>query len=245
MHWHKPDDEWALADNEAQVWKLSSLTSADKIPVLHLWLSAEEKERALRFHFRKDYNTYVIARGMLRYLLGKYMAADPRHIQFFYNEQGKPYIDPDYNLQFNVSHSAETIIIGFVKEHLIGVDIEYNEQPVEVKQVAGSFFSPNEVEALFSLPEATQLESFYNCWTRKEAFIKAKGGGLSIPLDQFEVSLIPGDKPELKSILWDMQDVPNWHMVSFSVGATYTCASMVNSRRVEYRFLDGDQVVLE
>lgn len=236
--WSQVNSIPVLKKNQVHTWRVSV------IPDQRLWalyfshLSENEKTRASKFRFEKDRLTYVTARGVLRELISAYTHQSPSAIAFFYNEQSKPYIISDTSLKFNVSHSGEKILMSFSLEHEIGVDVEFNKRSIEIPQVAKSFFSKNETKALLCLPDVQQLSAFYNCWTRKEAFIKAKGGGLSIPLDQFEVSLLPEEKAELRVIKWDQTDVVNWNLQSITVGEDYTGAVIVKNPSALYDYFD-------
>lgn len=231
-----------LPEGCVHIWKFNRDSQHHDREALHDLLSSEERNKASKFRFEKDYLTYLVGRGCLRRLLGYYLDRSATSITFKYNEQSKPFINSETDLQFNISHSGTMILMGFVKNYDIGVDIEYNKQPIEIPQIARSFFSLREAEELLSLPDNEQQSAFYNCWTRKEAFIKAKGGGLSIPLDQFEVSLLPDEEPVLKVIRWDQDDVPNWRVRGFKIGKDYTGAAMVRNPSLEYKFLDGGSI---
>ena len=193
-------------------------------------LSSDEKQKANRFRFPKDRTHYIAGRGILRELLGKILSKNPNIIQFMYSKYDKPFLKDNSDLQFNISHSNGIGLFGFVKEYLIGVDIEYAKRPIEVEQIASRFFSKNEAKRLLDLPGNQQLEGFYNCWTRKEAIIKAIGQGLSFPLDQFEVSLKLNEEAKLLATYWDRNEVENWQMKSFSPIHDYKGALAVRGK---------------
>lgn len=240
--WSTPGVFPVLTLNQVHLWSIN-LNKIEETPEqLIATLSADELERAERYRFSKDRNTYITARAKLRRLIARYLKTDASSVHFLYNDQGKPYIDSDFPLQFNVSHSQDMILIGFTLEHLIGVDIEHDKRSIEIPQIARSFFSKSETWKLLALPEQQQQQAFYNCWTKKEAFIKAKGGGLSIPLDKFEVSLLPEEPARLKAIDWDQQDVASWNLMSFKIGEDYTGASIVHHPSVHYLLLKGDKI---
>ena len=233
-----------LQPNQVHVWKANVNTFKFRYPHFIALLSPDELERASKFKFEIDRLTYVIAKGLLRTLLGKYMNFHPSSIQFNYNKQAKPYLKHQIPIEFNVSHSQNFLMFGFTLHHAIGVDIEYNKRPVEVKQIAHQFFSKTEAEKLLALPENQWLPTFYNCWTRKEAFIKAKGGGLSIPLDQFEVSILNNEEPVLKAILWDQNDVVNWKMEAFHINRDYTGAILINCATSIFKYYNLSSLLI-
>jgi len=144
-------------------------------------LTPDELERAARFHFERDRNRYVVCRGTLRELLGV-------KAPFVYGPYGKPFMEGS-EIRFNVSHSHGMGMIAIARGREVGCDIERVEQKFADEQIPERFFSPAEVAALRALPAAEQCEAFFRIWTRKEAFIKACGMGLSLPLDSFDVTL--------------------------------------------------------
>ncbi|MGA8497797.1 MAG: 4'-phosphopantetheinyl transferase superfamily protein [Xanthobacteraceae bacterium] len=177
-------------------------------------LNAEETARADRFYLDVHRNRFIAGRALLRDLLAGYLAQPPEAIRFAYNEWGKPSLEPGFvasDLRFNLSHSQELAMYAFVLERDVGVDIEMIREEVAREKIAENFFSLREVETLRALPREHQAEAFFNCWTRKEAYVKARGQGLSIELDSFDVSLIPGE--EAKILRGD--DGGGWSLFSF------------------------------
>ena len=162
---------------------------------------------------------FVVARGVLRTLLGQYLECDPRGIQFLYTQHGKPYL-ANSDLHFNVSHSDEMAVYAFTRQAQIGVDIEKVEN-IFKHDVAQRFFSNKEYELLTALDGFTQQRGFYRIWSRKEALIKAVGEGLHIPLASFSVSL--EDIEELK-----FPAENSWHLQSFNVDPAYEAAFAVS-----------------
>ena len=152
----------------------------------YAWLSDEERDRAARFRFDRDRDRYVVCRGNLREMLGERLGVAPAEIAFSYNAHGKP---ETRGVEFNVSHSGSRALIAISRARVVGVDIERMNRGFMHEQIPERFFSPGEVRALRALPEAGQVEAFFHCWTRKEAYVKARGLGLSLALDGFDVSL--------------------------------------------------------
>jgi len=174
-------------------------------------LSDDELDRASRFRFRKDYKVYVITRASLRTLLAKYLKIQPAEIQFAYSKYGKPSInEPGTNIEFNVSHAHQMALIGISSGVPIGVDIEWINFDKDLETVAKKFFSDNENMEFNQLSEWSKPLGFFNCWTRKESFIKAVGHGLSFPLKEFDVSLIPGEPAILKQTHFDRREKKKW-----------------------------------
>lgn len=146
-------------------------------------LSDDERSRAARFRFERDRRRFVVARGVLRDLLGQYLGCDPGAIRFVRNAFGKPELHPDFGgrLKFNLAHSADLALIAIALDAWVGVDIECIEgrEESDYADVARSFFSPTEVDALSRVPSHRYVEAFLSRWTMKEAYVKARGTGLT------------------------------------------------------------------
>ena len=157
-------------------------------------LSPAELARANRFHFTKDRQAYIAAHGALRTILASYLDCGPAEIDFASGTNGKPAVA---GIQFNLSHSADLGVVAVTPDRELGVDVELVDPQRANMDVARRFFSPSEVAVLQALPTDLQPAAFFNCWTRKEAYLKAIGLGLSVPLDSFDVSLGPGEPVRL------------------------------------------------
>ena len=211
----------SLQPDEAHVWSVSKSAHENRVQAYWDILDTTEKERAMKFRFLKDRLCFIIARGVLRNLLATYTYASPEDIAFSYGFNGKPYIDHKSDIQFNVSHSGDTILLGFVQKYDIGVDVEHTKRHVEVEKVARCFFSNEEITSLLSLDRTYHTQAFYNCWTRKEAFIKALGSGLAFPLDQFVVSLDSTKEATLIDTKWDAKEKEKWVLQSMEPQQDY------------------------
>jgi 4'-phosphopantetheinyl transferase len=153
-------------------------------------LSSDERSRSSSFAFEHLSTRFIFARGVLRLLAGSYLDVSPETVQFAYGPAGKPRIQtPSSDLMFNLSHSEDLAVYAFTRGCEIGVDVERQRSSPDLPQVAAHFFHPDELADLNALPETDRTAAFFRCWTRKEAYLKAHGGGLSIPLDSFRVSL--------------------------------------------------------
>ncbi len=194
---------YRLSPGHVDVWA----TRLDRPPPererLARLLAGDEAARAARFAFERDRWRFTVARGVLREVLGAYLGREPRDIAFVYGEHGKPALAPPLDasgLEFNVSHSAEVALYAFALHRPVGVDVERMRDLDDLEALAERHFSPAERRALMALPEEDRRVGFYACWTRKEAFVKALGAGLSHPLDAFTVSLAPGEPPRLLDV---------------------------------------------
>lgn len=216
---------WALADS------LPSLPQAGQV---HLWrsplsleaaqtqqhyglLSSEEKQRAAKFHYPEDRDHFINARGILRRLLGQYLSISPTEIAFTFTEFGKPGLAIDTSLSFNISHAGGYGLFGFSSGAPLGVDLEKVDASIEVERLAVRFFSPTEAAAVLALSATDRPAAFFRTWTRKEAFIKAHGKGLSLPLDQFTVTVSLEDPVQFQRIDWAPEMVAEWSLTSFMV----------------------------
>lgn len=228
-NWAIPSDGIRVRKDEVHVWLGSQHHPAERIEAFRRTLSADERERAARFHFERDRAHFIAARGMLRQLLGSFLELSPERVRFHYGQYGKPSLSDEYKssgLEFNISHSGGKVLLAFTIGRAVGVDVEEIRPNFATGEIAKRFFSVTEVEKLGSLPKGVQAEAFFNCWTRKEAYIKAFGEGLSCPLDKFDVTLAPGEPPRLLATRVERLPVSRWAMTNLDVGKGY-CAAMV------------------
>jgi 4'-phosphopantetheinyl transferase len=176
-------------------------------------LSVDERERARRFHFEVDRRRFVAARAALRLILASYVECAPDTLVFEYGEWGKPFLcDARFGLHFNLSHSANVAIYGITRDRRIGVDVEQVRELPDLERIATQFFSDVERRELFTLPPAQRTAAFFKCWTCKEAYVKARGEGLSVPLREFDVSVAPGRAPGLLQTRPDPREATRWSL---------------------------------
>jgi 4'-phosphopantetheinyl transferase len=221
---------WVLAANDVHIWRVpldqSSETTAFSLAVL----STDEREKAARFHFDKDRSQFVQARAALRFVLSEYLQVAPRNLGFAYGTHGKPALadgDTESSLQFNLSRRDGLALIAVTRGREIGVDVELIRADVPFFEIAGVSFSAAESATLRTLPESLRVAGFYNCWTRKEAFAKARGEGLYFPLQQFDVSLAPGDPVMLLDVRDNLDKSDRWTLKQIPVGEKYVAALAV------------------
>ena len=220
----------ALDVTEVHLWQASLEGRAADI--FESFLSADELTRANRFHFIKDRNHFVVARGLLRNLLAAYLGVNCAELQFCYGAQGKPFLllDSQAQINFNVSHSHGRAAFAFTRGRELGVDLEYVKDDFDDALIANRFFSRAEVLALRTVPADLRKQAFFNCWTRKEAYIKARGEGLSMPLDQFDVSLRPEEPVALLNNYREEREVSRWSMQAIPAPEGYVGALVVEGR---------------
>jgi 4'-phosphopantetheinyl transferase len=219
-----------LRAGEVHVWH----ANLDDHPAddLKVFLADDEISRANRFHFAKDRNHYLVARGLLRKLLGGYAGAAAGELRFAYAEKGKPRLAESHAglVSFNLAHSHARAIYAFSVGREVGVDLEFMRADFAGSEIAKRFFSTSEVAALAAVPTELRHQAFFDCWTRKEAYIKARGDGLSMPLDKFDVAFAPGEEAALLRNHQDPKEVTRWLMKSIPAPDGYVAALVVESQ---------------
>lgn len=205
-----------------------------RIHSLEQCLSDDETSRAARYVFAKDRDQFVLCRGLLRQFLGSYLGVDPGDILFGAQDVGKPTLAGrfgDSRIQFNISHSNQVALFGFTCDRQIGVDVEMLRSDVDVRGLADRFFSIQEREELSKVSNDLAHRAFFSCWTRKEAYVKAVGSGLQLPLDSFSVSLTPGQPVLLTGLSND-----KWQIFSLDTMKDYAAAAIIEKPSQITRF---------
>lgn len=246
-HWLPAPANLALPDGEIHVWRIELDRPAAQVEQLAGVLGQDEPDRAGRFHFERDRRRFTVARGALRVILSRYVAFTPGELRFAYGPYGKPALAPPFNrneLQFNVAHShnlALCAVKGSGSE--LGVDVEYIRPVLEAEQIAGRYFSPAEQAALRACPPEQKLAAFFNCWTRKEAYLKALGDGLARPLADFDVSLAPGEPVRLLQVKDQPEEAARWFLAAFIPLPGYVAAlATAGNRPWAIRYIDFSAV---
>ena len=191
----------ALGDADIHVWSIPLNVASASLDRSTPLLSADERVRAGRFRFERDRNRYIAARAALRTLLGLYTDCSADQIEFTYAKNGKPFIKRErggLRPYFNISHSGSIALMAFCMSAEIGVDIEIVRDMPDAENIVRRFFAPEEAAQWMALPAELRTKGFFDCWTRKEAFVKALGDGLSMPLDEFQVEFGPGEPPTVR-----------------------------------------------
>ncbi|MEK7793989.1 MAG: 4'-phosphopantetheinyl transferase superfamily protein [Candidatus Hydrogenedentota bacterium] len=237
--WESPPAHAELTGAQIDVWRIA-LDTPGEIGSLHGLLDDAERARADRFIRAEHGRSFTIAHAALRRILGNYLEIAPERVRFSESGKGKPRIDGDSDIEFNLSHSGELALVAVTTGRAVGVDIESMRERDAQRNIAERYFSRGEVDALFTLPEAEQSAAFYRCWTRKEAYIKALGLGLTYPLDGFEVSL-DESSPRL---VWSKEgdaETKRWTFSNLNPGPGYAGALAAEGpfaalRRFEFSF---------
>jgi 4'-phosphopantetheinyl transferase len=242
--WSPAPKDLIVADNEVHVWRAQLELPPSQVQRLRGILTDDELDRANRFSLEIDRQRFIAARGTLRSILSRYLTIYPSHLRFHYNQYGKPFLAPEsnaYPLNFNLSHSDRMALYAITRNMEIGVDVERVRSDFEYEEIAEGFFSANEVAILRTIPTEKKLEAFHNCWTRKEAYIKAHGNGLSLPLDSFDVSLASWE-PSIVLITKDeLQEGSHWTLLDLKPGLGYVGALAVKGIGCRFRYWDWSQ----
>lgn len=240
--WLSPPAGLTLPGDEVHVWRASLDLPASRVQELAQALSADERTRASRFRFERDRRRFIASHGILRAILGRYLDVEPARLQFCHGPYGKPALAETPNgstLCFNMSHSHEFALYAITRNGEVGVDLE-NIRPVpDAEQIARRFFSGRENAAFQAVPTDLKHKVFFTCWVRKEAYVKARGDGLSLPLDQFDVSLTPGEPARLLDTRFDSQEASRWSLYDVTPGPGYVAAVAVQGPDCRLRCWEG------
>ena len=209
-----------LNSSEIHVWRRLPQNSDADVTVL----SEDERERVARFIFEKDRQFFAACRATLRLLLQGYLDVPAADIKFSYSERGKPKLLFETDLQFNVSHSGGLAIFAFTHGCEPGVDVEKHKPMSDLQNIARRFFCAEECAQLTAQPEYERADAFFRCWTRKEAYIKATGDGLSAPLDQFQVTFLKDDDCRFVHINGDKKEASRWTLQNLELDAGFAGA---------------------
>jgi 4'-phosphopantetheinyl transferase len=242
--WRRGPAAPAIWPNEVHVWKI--YLKAPGLSDYREILSNDERIRASRFRFHTDSDRFIAARSSLRTILARYLWTQPAELEFGLNPFGKPHLacgQDKLGLRFNLSHSHDMALLAVARNRDVGVDIEFRRPDFATDEVAQRFFSRAERNQLGAIAPEQKTEAFFNCWTRKEAYIKARGEGLSFPLDQFDVSFAPDAPPALLGNRRDATEVSRWSFEELSPANGYAAALTVEgnfSRLLLWDFSGAD-----
>ena len=226
--WASPPVAPVLAQTDVHVWRFPLNQPDAVVSAFRQILADDEQARADRFHFEVDRRHFIAARGCLRTLLSRYVKVPPEKIRFGYSDHGKPRLvcssAPEQLVHFNVTHSEGLALYALTRVGEVGVDLERIRPEFAGTDIARRFFSPAEVACLETLPREMWPAAFFNCWTRKEAFIKAKGVGLSLPLNEFDVTLAPTEPAAVLRTGWDEGEAALWSLRAIDASPGYAAA---------------------
>ena len=213
--WPSPPTQLTLGHGEVHVWRANLEEAVPILDHLGKLLSAKERNRAQRFHRKRDAAFFLARRGVQRLILARYVGIAPSDLRFARGKHGKPELVTQRNealVCFNASHSDGVALYAVACEREVGVDVERCHRKSETEQIASRYFTSRESQKLLAIPTEYRNEAFYACWTRKEAYMKAKGLGLRLGLDQFEVGFAPGEPAALLSSSEGPEEIERWSM---------------------------------
>ncbi len=237
--WMAPPDLLILEPDQVHIWRVFLDPQPASVQSTESTLSADESERAARFHFDRDRHRFIIAHTALRDILSRYLDSNPKELTFSVNPYGKPEL-LNHELEFNLSHSGDFALVAVTQKHKVGVDVEHIRAEKDLEGIAKRFFSQSEVSEFMALPPEQRDTGFFRCWTRKEAYIKAQGLGLSLPLNSFDVSLTPNEPAILRATRPDSTESARWTLLSLDVASEYAAAIAVEGKDLEFRLWDWD-----
>lgn len=229
--WRRPPDSLHLHSADVHLWRASLDLPAPVVLEFRQYLSSSELYKASRFRYRIHRSRYIARHAILRLILQRYLEIPPAEIIIENRDYGKPMLASlhDSSICFNLSSSHNMALFAIACQREVGVDIERIKPAIASEPIAELFFSSLETSTLRALPADMQVKAFFDCWTRKEAYIKALGTGLSLELNSFDVSLEPGKPAKLLYTRHDPGRENHWFMESLDTGADYSSALVVES----------------
>jgi 4'-phosphopantetheinyl transferase len=232
-----------LGKRSVHIWSAGLDSPPEAVEDFADLLSGDEHARADRFVFAHHRNWYIVGRGFLRLILASYLGCPPEALRFRYGRRGKPALAQTAHpaLHFNVSHSAGRVVYAVSGAGEIGVDVERIQQLDDMDGIARGCFSPREYAAYSTLSGRARLEAFFTGWTRKEAYVKALGDGLSIALDAFDVTLLPGEPARLERIDGEPLASTRWNLSDLSVAPGFKAAMVLDGPAVDITYMIIDE----
>lgn len=229
---------------DVHIWKILFTDFNDNTDIYTKVLSNDEILRADRFYFKIDRKRYIITRAVLKILLTRIMDVAPQKIILENRENGKPYLKkPLLKIYFNITHSANIGLIALTDIGDIGIDVELFRENFSTEKIARRFFSATEVEDFLNLPDKNKSLGFFNCWTRKEAFIKALGLGLKLPLKKFDVTLTPQEKAKIKEIRLPDENAGDWLLQNIGMPENYSAALAIKAKSAKIQYWIADETI--
>jgi 4'-phosphopantetheinyl transferase len=232
----------ALDPDEVHVWRVEVGSAYARRGILWSFLASDERQKATDFLFEGDRERFVVARGVLRALLGCYLRRHPGSLGFGYYPYGKPHLAGNFEIRFSTSHSHGLVLLAFARGRDVGVDIERVRADLDLEGIAACCFSPRQIASLHSLRNGLRERAFFAFWTRKEALAKAEGRGLALALRRLDVTLTPGEPAKLLDTRGDSLKPTKWTIEELALDPGYAAALAVegNGLRLScWQYTDG------
>jgi len=231
-----PDPARIGQDSEVHIWRVK--TNQSNTRALEPCLSEAERAHSRRFRFLEDRHEFIVARGFRRYLLSRYLRLPPSVLQFHHGPYGKPELAHELNkgrITFNISHSCGVILAAISVDREVGIDIEFLDSRVEFREFASLVFSSAEITRLSQLRMDEQQRSYFQHWTRKEAFVKASGEGISDRIRLLDI--VPSDG-SLVPVMSGISAAGHWTIKDLDVGGPFAASVVIAGRDHRFRFWD-------
>jgi 4'-phosphopantetheinyl transferase len=242
MVWKPAPARLLLGENAVHLWRINLDQASQSSAGFHRLLSAQEAGQAGKFHFERDRRRFGVSHGTLRVILGRYLDCAPQQVAFGTTAKGKPFLVQPAGLRFNLAHSHELALVAITSVGEIGVDVEHLRPLEDIDRLARQCFARQEYEQFNALSFPQNQQAFFNCWTRKEAYIKALGDGLSYPLDQFVVSLLPAEPARLVMVSEGPAEAQQWTLQAIELGEEYAAAFALRARNVVVQYWDWTRI---
>jgi 4'-phosphopantetheinyl transferase len=239
LSWNRSQQHSPLAENDVHIWAANLDQPVQRISQLEKILSSDEVNRARQFKFEKDRNRFIAGRGLLRTVLGSYLNAEPAQLDFTYSPRGKPALKASSGhgtLHFNVAHSKDLILIALTRDCAVGVDVEWIHPISDIEDITTRFFTNREAAELMALPQDERMTAFFSLWTRKEAYLKATGDGISEMLKDVEISFLPEKPPRILAISGNAQAAERWTLLDLTPASGFAAALAVEAKDLQFSY---------
>lgn len=226
-----------MVAHEVHIWSVALEVASGETESFAEILARDERERLAGFGSDQLRRRFLVARGSLRVLLGRYLQMPGEKLKFAYSQRGKPSLTGKHadTLQFNLGHSGDLALIAVSRVTPVGVDVEQVRPMRDADRIAQRFFSESEAGLLRTVTEKERDAAFFRLWTRKEAFLKATGDGLSNSLPRVEVSFLADENCRVKAVAGDRVEAAEWHLASLQPAADFVGAVAIRQRGVEVK----------
>ena len=235
--WNPPPKQLQFTTRDVHLWAAKLDKSGEQVSSLESMLSRDERSRAQQFKFETDRNRFIAGRSLLRTILSSYVPLDPARLSFTYSQRGKPALKDlpgPGMLHFNVAHSKDLILIAVTRACAVGIDVEGIRPMNDAEEIAARFFSSRETAKLMALPKDERTTAFFKLWTRKEAWLKATGDGLSEMLNEVEVSFLSEEPARVLAISGKVEASKRWTLMNLAPAAGFAAAVAAEAKDLQF-----------